>query len=268
MPQPVSPLLFNPACRRLEVGRCLHSLQRAAVRAGFRFQAVGRSGPYPLWLATRLGVTGAPWVYLSAGLHGDEPAGPLALLELFRCKAFPSGLNYIVYPMLCPRNLAVGQRAFRGGLDPNRDYDQLRCFEVRAQVQSMRFVAQNIGMAGNRDFLDATFCLHEDWEARGFYLYELNLGSKHKLAPAMLAAAATACPLQPTGRIDGHDVRGGRILYRRLPQVLDGCPEALYLSHSYTRLSYTLESPSSRPLAVRVAALTRALHAGLASLVA
>jgi hypothetical protein len=44
-------------------------------------------------------------VYLSAGIHGDEPAGPLALLELLHGGFFDSGIHWILCPALNPAGL-------------------------------------------------------------------------------------------------------------------------------------------------------------------
>ena len=57
----------------------LSSLKGDAGRRGFRIETLAETAAGPL-LAFR-SPTGAPSSYLSAGIHGDEPAGPLAALQ-------------------------------------------------------------------------------------------------------------------------------------------------------------------------------------------
>src|SRR5271154_896073 len=49
---------------------------------------------------------GAPRVYLSAGIHGDEISGPLALLEMLRQPDFFAEHDAGIFPMLNPDGLA------------------------------------------------------------------------------------------------------------------------------------------------------------------
>ena len=64
--------------------------------------------------------------YLSAGIHGDEPAGPLALLELIRSRMLPRDIDLTVCPVLNPRGLHANDRHNTEGIDLNRDYNHLR----------------------------------------------------------------------------------------------------------------------------------------------
>src|SRR5688572_28327193 len=70
---------------------------RAAEAAGFSrtLLEVTTSGPLEVWERRSAG----PRVYLSSGIHGDEPAGPLAILNLMEEGFFADGL---VDWVLCP----------------------------------------------------------------------------------------------------------------------------------------------------------------------
>ena len=62
-----------------------------------------------------------PRVYLSAGIHGDEPAGPLALLELLKNDFFNSECHWLLCPTLNPTGLSASTRENSSGVDLNRD---------------------------------------------------------------------------------------------------------------------------------------------------
>ncbi len=199
----------------------------------------------------------APNIYLSAGIHGDEPAGPLALLELVRDQALPPDANLWICPCLNPTGCRIGTRENADGIDLNRDYKHLRSAEIRAHVDWLR---------QQPDF-DLTILLHEDWEAAGFYLYELNPEGGPSLAEGMVAAAGLVCPVDQAAIIDGRETRAPGIIRPVLdPASRPEWPEAIWLAQNRTRVSYTLEAPSDYPMEARTAALKAAVRHAIASL--
>ena len=87
---------------------------------GFTEHAASLGG-HELVFLSRLGRTG-PRFYLSAGIHGDEPAGLLALHDLIRDDAWPDHLNLGICPCLNPQGFERGTRENASGHDLNRDY--------------------------------------------------------------------------------------------------------------------------------------------------
>ena len=61
-------------------------------------------------------------IYISTGIHGDEPAGPLAALELIQCDAWPADAAVWLCPCLNPAGFALNRREHPEGIDLNRDY--------------------------------------------------------------------------------------------------------------------------------------------------
>ena len=228
-------------------------LAAAAAKAGLRSEAFGEAGGVPLLALTRRTPGPRPRIYLSGGIHGDEPAPPLALLSLLEAGEFDGRATWFVCPMLNPLGLARGTRESAGGVDLNRDYRHLESPEVRSHVRWLR----------RQPNFDLTLCVHEDWESRGFYLYELNPDGRRSLAQPMVDAAVAVCPLDTSPVIDGREARGGIIHPPGDPAQREKWPEAIYLVAHHTRQSYTIESPSSLPLGTRVAALAAALRAAL-----
>lgn len=213
-------------------------------------------GPGPgLWALTRPGRPAAGTtphrLYLSAGIHGDEPAGPLAIRQLVQENEWQAGTEIWLCPCLNPEGFQLGQRENRGGLDLNRQYLHRQASETRAHLAWLE---------GQPSF-DVAVCLHEDWEAHGFYLYELNPDARPSRAEAMIRRVAGVCPIDPSPVIEGRPAMGGIIRPEADPALRTDWPEAFWLVQHKTRHSYTLEAPSDFPLAARVTALVTAVRA-------
>jgi murein peptide amidase A len=232
----------------------LARFETAAVARGFRAERFGTIDGCPLLAFTRRTPGVRPRIYLSSGIHGDEPAPPQALLALLERGAFDDRATWFLMPMLNPAGYRQGTRDTPAGVDPNRDYRARRTPEVAAHVRWLE----------RQPRFNVALCLHEDWEATGFYLYELNPDNQPSLAPTMIAAAATKGLIEPALIIDGRPVhQPGIICPEPDPQLRDQWPEALYLEAFHTRHTYTLETPSGVTLEQRVGTLVHAVEAGL-----
>lgn len=192
-------------------------------------------------------------VYISTGIHGDEPAGPLAVLELLRENAWPANVNLWLIPCLNPRGYELNTRENEEGIDLNRDYRMPTASVVKAHAAWLTA----------RPRFDLSLILHEDWESNGFYLYELNPYGRPSIAEAIVGAVKEVCPIDLSPVIEGREAKDGIIAPN--PEVLKrkDWPESLYLIHNKTPLSYTLEAPSDFPLVTRVQALVCGVNAGL-----
>jgi protein MpaA len=227
----------------------------AAARAhGFRVDKFGEIAGFPLLALTKRTPGPRPRIYLSAGIHGDEPAPPLALLRLLERGFFDARAFWFICPLLNPVGLARGTRENAGGLDLNRDYRNPTSAEVRAHVAWLRCQPR----------FDLALVVHEDWEAKGFYLYELNRTQQPSLAEPMLEAVRAICPIELAEQIDGRPARGGIIRPNGDPAKRDVWPESIYLHAHHTTLSYGLETPSAFPLEQRVATLCTAIETAVA----
>lgn len=193
-------------------------------------------------------------LYISAGIHGDEPAGPAAVRELLRSHAWPESIDVWVCPCLNPSGFSLNTRESAAGLDLNRQYhDPEAAEEIRAHTAWLSRLPR----------FDAAVCLHEDWEAQGFYLYELNLDNRPSFAEEIVRRAARVCPIDTSPMIEGREAHGGIIRPSHDPTSRPQWPEAFYLIAHKTCLSYTLEAPSDYPMATRVAALVAGVGAVL-----
>lgn len=189
-------------------------------------------------------------LYFSAGMHGDEPAGPLAAFRLFSDNIWPTDTEIWFCPCLNPTGFRANKRENHLGIDLNRDYRDLSQREVQAHVNWLQ----------RQPKFDVAVCLHEDWESKGFYVYELNPDGFPSYAEKIIEAVKLVCPIDQSPIIEGREASGGMIRpdYAKLLERLDW-PEAFYLMHHHTRMCYTLEAPSDYPLATRVASLTESV---------
>lgn len=184
-----------------------------------------------------------PCVYLSSGVHGDEPAGPQALMALLKEGFFGEGFRWMVCPVLNPVGLERGTRENGEGVDLNRDYLEKRTPEVTAHIAWLE----------QQEMPEIFLSLHEDWESSGIYYYEISCGGTGAGYEEMMAAAAPYFPPEPELVIDDHEVtKPGWIYHNDEPDIPEGWPEAIYLAKQGCRISLTFETPSSAALEDRI----------------
>ncbi len=238
----------------IDIAQVLREIEVAARTHGWSVETLlDAGGQRMIGLArdSRSGEAGS--LYLSTGIHGDEPAGPLVALRLLRENQWPEGLSIRFCPCLNPRAFVLNRRENPEGVDLNRDYQTLRTAEIRAHTQWLE----------RQPTFDFALCLHEDWESQGFYLYELNPDGQPSLADAMICRIGEVCPVDHSETIEGRPAMGGIIRPAVDARGRPDWPEAFYLIQHKTRLSYTLEAPSDYALAVRVEATVAGVSAAL-----
>ena len=218
------------------------------------------------WLSSRLGdATGACFdvywsqgersavdLYLSAGIHGDEPAAVWGLWSWVsqNIKRLRE-VSMLIAPCINPFGLRRNERFGPGGVDLNRCFDD----ESRGWVRQWR---RAIGLARP----ELSLLLHEDYDGSGCYLYELVAPrSKRAMGRECLAAAALQLGVDTRSSIDGQRAKAGYI--RRRPDLAlpGGQPEALALGSIGGGHSLTFETPSEACFDLRVAAHVAFLEA-------
>jgi protein MpaA len=251
----VDPVKASPGLP-LDPAEFIPRFAAAAVRAGFKIETFGEIHGHPLVAATRSAPGAQPRVYLSTGMHGDEPAPPWALLRLLEAGVFDDRFTWFLCPLLNPTGFVGRARGNFAQIDLNRDYKSLQTAEVRTHAAWLQ----------NQGRFDLVICGHEDWEAQGFYLYELNLENHASLAPAMLAAARAHGPIESATVIDGREsAEPGVIRPASDPLLRDTWPEALYLAYNHSALNYTIETASMQPIEQRITTQCAVLEAALAA---
>jgi protein MpaA len=214
------------------------------------------SGPRP-WLqrAAKSG-PGAPTLYLSAGIHGDEISGPLALLDLLRRPDFFANVDVTIFPILNPDGLVKNLRHNADNIDLNRDYRDSKSLEILSHIATLESLGR----------FDAAVMLHEDYEGIGAYLYELNDELRPTLGAEIIAAMGHHVPIDQRPEIEEAPAHGGVLSRKDLIAKFGPIeerpewPEAIYLMQHHTRVAYTTETPKPFPLPARVAAQIAAVE--------
>ncbi len=184
-------------------------------------------------------------IYLSAGIHGDEPASTEALISWAEQNAARlRSLPLLLFPCLNPWGLTNNTRVDAHGADLNRLF-HLDTSPVVAALKKL--------IAPYR--FDLALMLHEDFDAQGLYLYEIQ-HAKTFWGEALLAAARPIIPIESRAKIDGRAAAAGLIRRRIRTGMFEkiGYPEAIWLHLHHAARSLTLETPSEFALDQRVAA--------------
>jgi hypothetical protein len=244
----------------VDIYSVLREIETAAQMHGWRSELFHQAGELEFIALRRAPLSignppAASRIYISAGIHGDEPAGPLAALKLIQENRWPEKAEMFLLPCLNPAGFTLNRRENTVGIDLNRDYRNPQTAEVRAHIAWLERQTQ----------LDFYLCLHEDWESRGFYLYEQNPDGRPSRADKIIAAVREVCPIDESEIIEGRAARGGIIRPGIQPHERPDWPEAFYLIATKSRQGYTLEAPSDFPLQMRVNALVAGVNAALAT---
>lgn len=228
----------------------------AAHDRGFRAEPIATVAGVPLVAYTKRTPGPRARIYVSSGIHGDEPAAPAALLHMLEAGLFDDRANWFLCPLLNPTGYRLGTRENDIGIDLNRDYRAPQSTEITAHVRWLR----------RQPSFDLSLCLHEDWETKGFYLYELNPEARPTLADAMIAAARQHGPIEVGDLIDGRPSHAPGIIRPDPDPILrEQWPEAIYLFQHHCRFGYTLETASIAPPEQRVTIHHAAVAAALAA---
>ncbi|HTU71221.1 MAG TPA: succinylglutamate desuccinylase/aspartoacylase family protein [Candidatus Baltobacteraceae bacterium] len=199
-----------------------------------RVREVACVGAARTLLCVEYGDQSLPAVHIAAGVHGDEPAGPHALLVLVESNGLDSRFSYRIWPCTNPSGYDARTRESIDGLDVNRTFGRGGSSpEARAIITANR----------DRKF-ELAIDLHEDDEASGFYCYEY--GGAGIGRPLVERLASEGTPLDPREVLTPDpDAEAEKIGGRTLTQLL---------MRNAARLGLTLETPSAiLPFAARVA---------------
>jgi hypothetical protein len=244
----------------IDIRAVLRDVEIAAQTHGWTPETFGKQGEFNLLALHRPPLSlrtpdSALRIYLSTGIHGDEPAGPLAGLRLLQENQWPTNAELWFCPCLNPVGFVLNRRENADGKDLNRDYRHLETAEVRSHIAWLE----------RQPRFDVYLCLHEDWESHGFYLYEQNPDGKPSLAETIVGAVQKVCPIDPSEIIEDRPAQNGIIRPNLDPRTRPQWAEAFYLVVNKSRQGYTLEAPSDFPLPARVNALVAGADAALKS---
>ncbi len=209
-----------------------------------------------------------PRVLLSAGIHGDEPAGPHSVLSLLLSwnespiSSLFQGINLDLFPLINPSGFEKMTRENAEKIDLNREFAKGHpALEIRLLMDDLR----------NKRY-DLSVEFHEDIDARGFYLYEHFPEKRNPFAPSIISRLESEkLTILKDPVIEGMPARNGiihpgqgrkRSHFRR-----HGWPMAIYMFRHGTPRTITLETPTMAPLDERIRMHRLALTTALEELV-
>ena len=204
----------------------------------------------------------APMIALSAGVHGDEPAGPWALLAMCEQGDLDRSFAYRIWPCTNPTGFANGTRQSADTADINRSFGR------GGQTPEARAI-----ITANRDRkYPLSLDLHEDCDAQGFYCYEYGSGD---IGHAVVASVRNAgFPIQDLARCDlGASFEKSKLddgVVRAAAEdeiaVLGGLSYSLLVIRHAAQRALTFETPTILPWEDRISIHRIAVKAAISQL--
>lgn len=241
----------EPVDKRSATVRDYHRLaERIEVLANSEWQGQlgGLVSGYPFFVMRREFAPEAPTVLLTAGMHGDEPAGVEAALHWMESDEWRTWqVNWLVLPCINPWGWIHDRRPNAEGQDINRHFmDPGQCPEaeiVRRAVGRQRFLL--------------AMDLHEDSDSDGYYLCETKAGPPF-LGERIPQALAGLLPVADEATLDGRRAQGPgwvlRVARRNAFERRRTWPLAFHLAGCCTDHFLCSETPMSLPISLRVRA--------------
>lgn len=204
-------------------------------------------------------------IFLAAGVHGEEPAGALAVLRFCQLlvRDYLKDFTFHIAPCVNPDGFDHGRRTGSGGRDLNRNFgphsSEPECRAVMEWISSVQ--------PRSREAYQVAIDLHEidpNWSAEGFsaednphqfYLYETCEERPRRIGKRVLEAGAkfgSPClwdKIYEDKNSDGvisYPEANGNSVYAQ-PVTLEG-----WMAQEYTRQSFTFETPCGWRLEQRV----------------
>lgn len=217
-----------------------------ARRSGLPMRSFAATPDHKVYFLKSKSLATSGGIYISAGIHGDEPAGAEALITWAERNAEKlSSLPCLLAPCLNPWGLVNNRRMEREGLDLNRLFHRDDLPVIRAMKS---LIAPHC--------FTVALMLHEDYDGQGLYLYETER-ARPFWAERLIAAARPILPIDRRARIDGRKPVKPGIVRRKIdPKKFAsfGFPEAIYFHLHHSKRTFTIETPSEFALERRVAA--------------
>lgn len=237
---------------------------KLAAHSAFSTELIYQADPTPIIALTKKSPNPqAPHIYISAGIHGDEPAGPLAIKALLQEGFFDNAAHWTLIPILNPTGLPLGTRENANKVDLNRDYKNPQTPEITAHQAWLKKQTSPYKL---------TIALHEDWESPGFYCYAITPNQYKYILNPIHTAVLQYSPINLSQQIEGSPAKNGFIFhtpenFQKLLNEWPKWPETFFLfQNRLNALHFTFETASAQPLQQRVSTHCAAIKAAVKNL--
>lgn len=207
-------------------------------------------------------------VLISAGIHGEEPAGVYALMRFLEnsiydgngIHTFLRDYRFLVFPCINPFGFEHGYRFNPDGVDVNRNFKQgTDCHEAAKVVRFLsrldrRFACTIDLHETDPNWADEGFSAEDN--PREFYMWEACADKSIRIGDRVTDVVRRIAPVCDWAKVYGDTNHGGVIWYPEgcgNPVYAQGTTLEAYLNANYTPQSFTLETPCGWDLEKRVA---------------
>ncbi|MGB5424858.1 MAG: succinylglutamate desuccinylase/aspartoacylase family protein [Desulfobacterales bacterium] len=246
---------------------------------GHRIIKTGRvrtdSGVHPIYAAvTKNYRKDLPRIILSAGIHGEEPAGVYTLLEFINggIVKYLDHFSFLILPCLNPHGFIRGVRYSRDVSDLNRSFDNDSDPPEVAAVKDLlrRFPGPYrlaIDFHETNTHMPRGEGLPVENHPAGFYMYETTRSGRPVLGPVIIRGIRNSGhPVSRRRSVYGAECRNGLIYstppespdYPALPEF-NGTLDWYLLKNGHTDHFLATETPTAWPLKRRIAVQKKAL---------
>ena len=204
-----------------------------------------------------LGVHNPRRVLISAGIHGDEPAGIetiCSFLENSRYKAHLDQWEITILPCINPYGFENDTRENHENKDLNRLFKD---HNPPLEVQLAKSIFKP-------SYFDITIELHEDCDSHGYYLFQKsNKPNGFEIGVKIIKALKGIISINSDETIENMPAENGVIHRIKDINQMEWWPMAGYSLSMKTDHCLTLETPTKLPMATRVRAHLVALDHAL-----
>lgn len=202
-----------------------------------------------------------PTVLLTAGIHGDEPAGVHAIIQFLNSdlSRYEDRFNILALPCINPSGFDTGMHNTASGLNINDHFGRQSGDTVVRAIETK--------LKSLRPPVFLSFDLHEDnsGDQLGCYAYQTISKGTDSIAHRVLEV------LEPTDICQQPIIYGEKNTSGVIDEVVDASQEAhgslhWFLKANGTQHAMTIETPNMWPLEKRVKAYLAMIHRGLESI--
>jgi len=236
---------FNPA----DLSLFISHLKRVAAKRQFSVNELGVVGNDPIFLLRRDILSDRPNLLITAGFHGEEPAGCWGILLFLETvsQELLQNVNLSFIPLVNPTGFKKGYRYNDWGENPNSGF----CHTLSGKPETSKegsILLENLDLV-KQLAKDGFVSLHEDSDQERFYIYTFeNSDSPGVFSKSLLHAGTDFFEPCSDGIVEGASLNNGIIF-----KDCDGSFED-FLFHKGIPITACSETPGKADIKKRIEA--------------